>query len=76
MSIASCIGDFFLSHPFRELAVEVLFHIESSVENTEIRGLCVCVCVCMVVGGGTWGFCGRDGDIGVILGEAFWHKKP
>jgi len=63
MSIASCIGDFFLSHPFRELAVEVLSHIESSVENTEIRGVCVCVCVCMVVGGELWVFV----DVTVIL---------
>jgi hypothetical protein len=63
MSIASCIGDFFLLHPFRELAVEVLFHIQSSVENTEIRGVCVCVCVCIVVGAGLWVFV----DVTVIL---------
>ncbi len=27
-------------------------------------------------GGGTLGFRGRDGDFSVILGEAFWYKKP
>jgi len=56
MSIASCIGDFFLSHPFRELTVEVLFHIESSVENTEIRGVCVYVCVFVWWWWGDFGF--------------------
>jgi hypothetical protein len=35
----------------------------------------MCVCLCGG-GGGTLGFCGRDGDFSVILGEAFWHKKP
>jgi len=35
------------------------------------------MCVCLYGGGGgTLGFCRRDGDIGLILGEAFWHKKP
>jgi hypothetical protein len=65
MSIASCIAYFFLSHPFRELAFEVLFHIQSSVENTEIRGVCVCVGVCSYGGGGgaLWVFV----DVTVIL---------
>jgi hypothetical protein len=36
----------------------------------------MCVCLYGGGGGGTLGFRGRDGDFSVILGEAFWYKKP